>query len=112
MILILSVEVNVITLHAKLRVACPEELGYKTLIFEDLEYSDSDFKYITCVLFPNWNQSPIKVGDVGYLQIKFISAGLDKWFDGKDFIPYKYTNIQFLKFVLEKEEEDNKLILD
>lgn len=104
-------EINELTLHAKLLVVCPEELGYRTLIFEDLEYKDSDLKYITCVLFPNWNQGPMKVGDEGYLQIKYISAGVDKWFDGKTFVPYKYTNIQFLKFV--KSQSDNvELILN
>ena len=63
------------------------------------------------MLFPNWNQRPIKIGDEGYLQIKYISAGKDTWFDGKDFIPYKYTNIQFLKFTKIKETKLD-LILD
>ena len=52
-----------------------------------------------------------KLGEEGYLQIRYISAGKDKWFDGKDFIPYKYTNIQFLKFVKILDEE-YKLIVD
>lgn len=104
-------EVTDITLHAKLLVSCPEEFGYKVMIFEDLEYKNSDFKYITCTMFPNWNQGPIKVGDEGFLQIKYISAGVDKWFDGKEFIPYKFNNIQFLRFTkLKKENID--LILD
>lgn len=103
--------VNELTLHAKLKAVCNEELGYKTLVFEDLEFKDSDFKYITCILFPNWNHTPIKLGEEGYLQIRYISAGKDKWFDGKDFIPYKYTNIQFLKFVKILDEE-YKLIVD
>lgn len=105
-------EANTLTLHAKLRVQCSEELGYRTLIFEDLEFKDSDFKYLTCVLFPNWNQSPIKVGDEGFLQVKYISAGKDTWFDGKEFVPYKYTNVQFLKFVKTQTEGDEELILD
>lgn len=107
---ILSVEINELTLHAKLKVICPEELGYRTLIFEDLEFKDSDFKYITCVLFPNWNQGPINIEDEGFLQIKFISAGTDKWFDGKNFVPYKYTNIQFLKFTKIKEIEPELIL--
>lgn len=105
-------EVSELTLHAKLKVACPEDSGYRTLIFEDLEYKDQDFKYITCVKFPNWNQGPIKVGDEGFLQIKFISAGVDKWFDGKEFVPYKYTNIQFMKFTKISEKDNTELILD
>lgn len=105
-------EISELTLHAKLLIACPEELGYKTLIFEDLEYKDSDLKYLTCVVFPNWNQSPIKVGDTGFLVVKYISAGVDKWFDGKEFVPYKYSNIQFLKFTKDKQELNTELILD
>lgn len=111
MTLILFMEIKEITLHAKLLVITNEELGYKTLVFEDLEYKDPDFKYITCTIFPNWNQNPIKLGDEGFLQVKFISAGIDKWFDGKDFIPYKYTNIQFLKFI-KNEKQNIELILD
>ena len=60
-------EIKEITLHAKLLVSINEELGYKTLVFEDLEYKDPDFKYITCTIFPNWNQNPIKLGDEGFL---------------------------------------------
>lgn len=26
-------------------------------------------------------------------------AGVDKWFDGSEFIPYKYTCYQFLNFI-------------
>lgn len=104
-------EVNELTIHAKLSVCCPEVLGYTTMVFEDLEYKDSDFKYLTCVKFPNWNQGPIHVGDEGFLQIKYLTAGKDKWFDGESFVPYKYSNIQFLKFIKIKETE-NDLVLD
>lgn len=104
-------EINEITLHAKLLAFCNEELGYKTLIFEDLEYKDLDFKYITCVLFPNWNHSPLKIGDEGFLQIKYISAGVDKWFNGNELVPYRYTNIQFIKFI-KQNKENIDLILD
>lgn len=101
-----------LTLHAKLLVACPEIMGYQTLVFKDLEYKDSDLKYITCVVFPNWDHNTFKVGDVGYLVIKYISAGEDKWFNGKEFVPYKYSNIQFLKFIKETKTVGPDLILD
>lgn len=106
-----SVDVNELTLHVKLKACCPEEMGYKTLIFEDLEFKDPDFKYITCIIFPNWNHSSIKLEDEGYVQVRYITAGSDKWFDGKEFVPYKYTNIQFLKFV-KIQEAVCDLILD
>ena len=86
-------------------------MGYKTFIFEDLEFRRAEFKYITCVMFPNWNQGPIKVGDEGFLLIKQISAGIDTWFNGKEFIPYKYSNTQFLKFV-KTQKQNSELILD
>ena len=100
-----------ITLHAKLLLKHEEELGYKTYVFEDLEYKVSDYKYITCTEFPNWCHSPIKVGDEGFLHVKYISAGIDKWFDGKEFVPYKQSNIQFLKF-LKCKEDNSELILN
>lgn len=101
-----------ITLHAKLLGKCPEEMGYETLVFEDLEFKDSYYKYITCIKFPNWNQGLINIGDEGFLHIKYISAGVDTWFDGENFVPYKYTNIQFLKFIKLKEEPSVDLVLD
>lgn len=101
------VETNEFTLHAKLLIIREELLGYTTLIFEDLEYKDPDFKYITCTMFPNWDQEIMNIGDIGFLRIKYITAGKDTWFDGKNFIPYKYTNIQFLKFIkMRKQNKD------
>ena len=32
------------------------------------------------------------------------SKKINDWYDGKDFVPYKYTNIIFLKFVKEEKE--------
>ncbi|MGN0967324.1 MAG: hypothetical protein ACI4OP_07110 [Candidatus Coprovivens sp.] len=76
--------------------------GYTTYVFERLEYNDYDDQYIMCVKFPNWNQYCIEQGDVGFLTIKYVQEGIDKWFNGEDFIPYNYTNIIFIKFVREK----------
>ena len=69
MTLILFMEIKEITLHAKLLVITNEELGYKTLVFEDLEYKDPDFKYITCTIFPNWNQNPINILIFSFLNL-------------------------------------------
>ncbi len=99
-----------VTIHAKLLVKCPEELGYETLVFEDLEYKDSHYKYITCIKFPNWQSGRLILGEEGFLQLKYISAGVDMWFDGEKFVPYKYTNIQFLKFMPLKEEKQDLII--
>lgn len=79
-----------------------DSFGYTTYVFERLEYENLDNKYIMCVQFPNWNQYCIEKGDIGFLTVKYVLEGIDKWFDGNDFIPYNNTNIIFMKFVREK----------
>ena len=96
------------TLHAKLLAECMDSMGYTNYVFEDIETQEPDFKYIMCVKFPNWNQNTIEIGDVGYLNIRFVEEGVDKWFNGTDFIPYKYTNIIFLKFIKKEDNIDLK----
>lgn len=65
-----------------------------------------------CVKFPNWNTKTIAIGDEGYLEYKEIRAGIDKWYDGDNMIPYRYDTIQFLNFVEKPEEkEDHKYVM-
>lgn len=76
--------------------------GYINYIFEVLDEDEIkrlDTKYIVCTRFPNWECKEIKLYDEGYLSVKEIIAGEDKWFDGKTFRPYHYTMVQFLKFI-------------
>lgn len=87
-------------------------MGYINYVFEHLEYTNIDYKYIMCVRFPNWNQGSMSLGDVGYVSLRFVEGGVDKWYDGSDFIPYKDTNIIFLKFIREKNVLDKKILLD
>lgn len=101
-----------ITLHARLIASSMDGMGYINYVFEDLEFKDFDCKYIMCVQFPNWNQGLIKEGDVGYVTIKYVREGVDEWFDGKEFVKYKYTNIIFLKFIKEQPYIDNNIIID
>jgi hypothetical protein len=79
-------------------------MGYTNYVFEDLEFTDYDYKYIMCVRFPNWNQTSFDYGDIGYVTVSYVREGIDTWYDGKEFIPYKYTNLVFLKFIHEKPE--------
>lgn len=79
---------------------------YTTYVFKCLEdYMIKKTPYIMCTKFPNWNSRTINIGDIGYLECMEIRAGIDKWFNGKDFIPYNYNNIQFIRFVEKKDEE-------
>ena len=93
-----------ITYHAKLVAKVTDGLDYTTYVFENLEYTDEDYKYFMCVRFPNWNQGSINLEDIGYVTVKYVKGGIDKWYDGHDFVAYKYTNIIFLSFIQEKKK--------
>lgn len=100
-----------ITYYVKLLAKTTDNLGYTTYVFENLEYTIPENKYIMCVRFPNWNQSIINLEDVGYVSIKYVEEGIDKWYDGVNFIPYKNTDIIFIKFVKKSTNIDTKEIL-
>lgn len=93
-----------ITYRAKLVAKITDGLGYTSYVFENLEYTDEDYKYFMCVRFPNWNQGSINLEDIGYVTVKYVKGGIDKWYDGREFITYKYTNIIFLSFIQEKKK--------
>lgn len=100
-----------LTYHVKLIATSNDGLGYINYVFEDLEFQDYDYKYIMCVRFPNWDQASFSQGDIGYVTVRYIREGIDQWYDGKDFIAYKYTNIMFVKFIPEK-ENPTEIIID
>ena len=93
-----------ITLHVKLVAKQSDGFGYINYVFEDLEYQNYDYKYIMCVQFPNWNQFDINLNEVGFVTIRYVREGIDKWYDGKQFIDFLNTNCIFIKFIREKEE--------
>lgn len=102
-----------ITIHARLVAEQSDGMGYTNYVFEDLETTDMDYKYIMCVRFPNWDQKTINLEDVGFLNIRYVEGGVDKWFDGENLVPYKYTNVIFLKFIEEKPKiELDSIIID
>lgn len=94
-------------------VACNRDnCGYITYVFKNLEEDVAALtRYILCVRYPNWNHSSIKMNEVGYLTIVEIRAGVDKWFDGNQMVPYKYNTIQFLKFISKPLEADKEFIM-
>ena len=106
-------ETKEVTYHVKLEAKDYDSMGYITYVFERLEYEDLDNKYIMCVRFPNWNQNAIELGDIGFLCIKYVKEGEDVWYDGKSFVPYKQTNLIFLKFLHEKKKiVESEILLD
>lgn len=106
-------ETKEITYRVRLEAEDHDSMGYITYVFENLNCIDPDYQFIMCVRFPNWNQKAIELGDTGYLSIRYVIEGVDVWYDGKSFVPYKYTNLIFLKFVLEKKKiVGNEILID
>lgn len=101
-----------VTYKVKFLAESRDIMGYTSYVFENLEYSNVDDHYIMCVRFPNWSQASFMIGDVGYLNVRYVEEGKDKWFDGKDFNFYRYTNVIFMKFILEKPLIETEIILD
>lgn len=100
-------------LHCEL-LAYQEDPGdYTIYVFKNLDYTGVLDRYIMCTKCPNWNSSPIEIGQRGYLKYKEIIAGKDSWYDStsNDFIPYKYDGIQFFEFVKDKPKEDECIMV-
>lgn len=89
-----------------------DTLGYITYVFECLDKEVIECsRYIMCTRYPNWNHRSIDIGEKGYLNFVEIKAGIDKWFDGKDMVPYNYNGIQFIKFVRKSEPQEHKYVM-
>ena len=100
------------TIYARFVAESVDFMGYTSYVFENLESTCWDNKYIMCVRFPNWNQASFSIGDTGYLNVRYVEQGVDKWFDRKDLIPYNYDNAIFLVFKHEYPTVTEEIILD
>ena len=100
------------TIHVKFVAESIDFMGYTSYVFENLESTNWDNKYIMCVRFPNWNQAFFSIGDIGYLNVRYVEQGIDKWFDGKDLVPYNYDNVIFHVFKHEQPIVTEEIILD
>lgn len=101
-----------ITLRVKLKAKNIDIGSYITYVFENLNQTDIYDKYIMCVQFPNWNQSEISIGDVGYVNVRYVKEGVSQWYDGDKMNVYKYTNVIFLKFIKEPDKVDKEFLID
>lgn len=90
----------------------PDFQGYITYVFENLEEEViKETRYIMCTRWPNWEHRDIDLEEIGYLNFAEIRAGVDKWFDGNEMIPYKYNGIQFIKFIAKQDVNNNEYIM-
>lgn len=105
-------ENQTITYYVQLKAQIKENLGYIRYVFENLNFQDYDYQYITTIRFPNWEHGPIKDGEIGYVVVKYVQGGIDKWYDGEKFILYNNDNIIFYKFIRENSNTSSEIILD
>lgn len=90
-----------------------EDQGYITYVFLNLDSTCIYDKYIMCVRFPNWDCCTIDIGDKGFLNYRFVTAGKDVWYNKTtdSFEHYKQTDCHFIDFVREETGESTNIIL-
>lgn len=105
--------IKVQTVLAKLRAKAHDSLGYIQYVFENIEEQSIYSKYIWCVRFPNWQCKDLVIDREGFLTFELHYAGIDKYFDGREFKYYNYTCNQFINFIDKptKEEINETIIL-
>ena len=100
------------TILSKLVASEEDTCNYITYVFECLdEEIRCQTKYVMCKRYPNWDSRDLQIGEIGYLTFFEVKAGVDTWFDGSKMIPYRYNDIQFIKFVEKKDPKPNKFII-
>lgn len=82
---------------------------YTVYVFRNLNTDE----YLMCTRLPNWEGADLQVGQVGFLSYNFVKAG-DPWFNNKTqgYNLFSYTNNYFEKFVHEKEQKNDCLIIN
>lgn len=102
---------NDVTYRVKLLTYDTDPAGYICYVFENLDWDDLENRYIMCVQYPNWEQSPITINDEGFVKVRYVTEGVDTWYDGNKLVYYKNTDIAFIKFIPNRNEVDLKTII-
>ena len=103
-----------ITLLVKVEAILHDPTGYTTYIFKNIEEKTPYlYKYIMCTRYPNWEHRGLKLKEEGFLTYEPVLEGIDKWFNGVEMVPYKYSANRFISFVSKPEENkiDNNFIM-
>lgn len=104
---------EMITIHAKCIAYNQDVGGYTTYVFQNLNPSDWTNVYIMCTRFPNWENESFKLNDIGYLSYEDRYAGISKWYNSQldTMIPYNYTFVQFVRFILDSKDENKEIFI-
>ena len=88
--------------------------GYFSYVFKYLNPEDVtryNDNYVICTRYPNWQHAIINIGDIGYVEIEVVRAGIDTWFDGEKQVPYRNNAARFIKFIDKPHEKSNEYSL-
>lgn len=91
-----------LTVEAKLLCQECDSLGYTTYVFGLVDEKDIKLfgvRYLMCTRWPNWDHRELVNGEVGFLSFTEIIAGETQWYDGSTMNYYKYSCIQFNRFI-------------
>lgn len=103
-----------ITLYAKLVEKYKDLENYETYVFKLLDKDSIEQMnqlYCMCVRYPNWQCEDIQIGQIGYVKVQEVRAGIDQWFDGNKMNYYRYDDVIFQKFIESKSKQTNELFL-
>lgn len=103
---------NCVVLRVKFCTKSVDLFGYTNYVFENLDTTRWDNKYIMCVRYPNWSGYAPENFEIGFLQFTYIKAG-SKYYnkDNEKEEVYKYDHIRYDKF-LPLEEKKKDIIMD
>ena len=104
---------DTITIHCRLLAKEEDLMGYKTLVFRNLDNAPFGQNYCMVTVCPNWQSSIPEINDIGFLTYISVVGGEDDYYDrlNETFVKYNYTNTYFVKFVSEKSKDNSKEII-
>lgn len=89
-----------ITLLVRVEAILHDPTGYTTYIFKNIESNTPYlYKYIMCTRYPNWEHRGLKINEEGFLTYEPVLEGIDKWFNGVELVPYKFSANRFINFI-------------
>lgn len=98
----------------KLLAAVTDSFGYTSYVFKYLDENDK-IRYndegVICTRYPNWQTRMLKEGEVGYVEIEVVRAGIDEYYDGEKMVKFKQNAKRFIKFVEKPKEEEEDYTL-
>ena len=81
---------------------------YNQYVFQNLaEKYNSKFHYICTVECPNWTGVKPKIGETGFVECEYTTAGEEYTDHNGQKRKYAYTNCYFMKFIKEKDNLEN-----